>query len=30
MEGFDAASMEKRIKGLIAKDVDAQLSQIIR
>lgn len=30
MDGLDAATMEKRLKNLIAKDVDVQLSQVIR
>lgn len=30
MDGVDAATMEKRLKNLIAKDVDTQLSQVIR
>lgn len=30
MEGVDAAAIEKRLKSLIAKDVDAALSQVIR
>ncbi|MBS0197464.1 MAG: hypothetical protein JSR77_11970 [Planctomycetes bacterium] len=30
MEGYDAAAMEKRLKSLIAKDVDNGLSQVIR
>lgn len=30
MEGYDAAAMEKRLKQLIAKDVDNGLAQVIR
>lgn len=30
MEGVDAASLEKRLKSVIAKDVDAGLSQVIK
>lgn len=30
MDGYDAAGIEKRLKGLIAKDVDSGLSQVIR
>jgi len=30
MDGFDAGTMEKRLKSLIAKDVDSQLSQVIK
>ncbi len=30
MEGVDAASMEKRLKGLLAQDVDAGMSQVVR